>query len=1305
MHNTLKGPDTKWGFDQNARDRVLIVQDESGRFSDGHADRTLLITVTREGWAEDGQMVGACLPQEYATAFTHATRDSMEIIEEQFTVTMNGFTMERPNTGGSRYAPVSDLRTIDYGLKQGWFENYHPAGIFNLNNYPFNTRLRRDAGIVSYDPRKAVYYTYETDGFETRPGYLNLLDLPSTMPVGESDSSMVYGPDIRRFLWIYVEFTRRVDGGEQPLINPAYAELEVLPQHWGHILVMDSSKSRAHMEADLVYQLRKIHPQLRVELGTYETDGMMTLEFILPYDLDLSLPYLKPLNSAEHAGVLPFGYDGYHLNTPQGRTYTFLGMDGWSQGYNESQLDFEYPSMALGIQGVHAVSPIAISVGENLGDEHEGEFVSEHIIPPEQYGVNPFDGSEISARISLTNVPDGLVLKRAEWIFENEEVEGVEIIRPAYLFRRLLDLNHEWDGNFDLWNMTKLGATIWDYDPNLVEYTKGPTMATSPIKTSAPDAQVFLHVAPPPQTDGSDTSNISPFHVTTPKEGKLRLVFDIFVSEEGVEIIPTPDELKQRLYSTLAGSGGPQPIHSTTVLELDRYQPEDAPFTIERIKTDLLFNWDHFAVPYSLYVKRDTMRPLLDVIGKMAESDDYGYEGATSSGVGEKPLEAEDVLAHVNEKGEFIYPTIMFKPGMVMAAPNEFVFYMNSMGPEEINNQTLEGGCVIGLVTPYISDDEEFWDNYAPQTFPVVIGNLSGGVVGEKTLDIWLQFENDYAFTNMPLDADFNTLVAERLSEVNAEITYDPETDELTIHSLGGDITLFAVNHVADSGVTDLVLPADTYRSQSGYYTEYVDYAQNITRTKHKTVFTVSGDMDVPLLKPPAPIDMSFVEMPEFLRINQEQYGGFEADELDGFNLAIGDELDESGRTQVSLTYPLVYEWATKAESALRAPDYWGKQPSPKPYYIAARTADARVIDLFRQGRVNEYNEAQDFRLSYAIDGEAKWHGLGDPMRIDLRFGQVVEEDGVEVLYLPINISSIHRLDVDAKIVLDFRINLGFSSGDVSKEAILTLNVVQPEGLVAVTEQNASETINIKSLLNQAKAIGQTAAYDCPHRATSFGGYDNLTQVTGFKNTVDPMEDWFSEFVGVDMSHSTGELKIRAGVRSPNTIVVSAFFEGATLGDLQSAGPFNFYQLKDGVMLVLKFEPVVLPVVTVDQSPLLEMHASVNSDGRSMRYGYQLVPELVMPEDRAALSSGVSIRSRLSIGAENDPQRPWETMNYTVGNPLTSISAGVSRNDAIPDWIPYFNGVQPNQPLRARLHAFVSVPWKRHYVIKKLIND
>ncbi len=33
MQNTLEGPDTKWGFDRNARDRVLIVQDESGRFS------------------------------------------------------------------------------------------------------------------------------------------------------------------------------------------------------------------------------------------------------------------------------------------------------------------------------------------------------------------------------------------------------------------------------------------------------------------------------------------------------------------------------------------------------------------------------------------------------------------------------------------------------------------------------------------------------------------------------------------------------------------------------------------------------------------------------------------------------------------------------------------------------------------------------------------------------------------------------------------------------------------------------------------------------------------------------------------------------------------------------------------------------------------------------------------------------------------------------------------------------------------------------------------------------------------------
>src|SRR5699024_9143006 len=128
-----------------------------------------------------------------------------------------------------------------------------------------------------------------------------------------------------------------------------------------------------------------------------------------------------------------------------------------------------------------------------------------------------------------------------------------------------------------------------------------------------------------------------------------------------------------------------------------------------------LFNWDHFAAPYSLYVKRDTIRPLLDVIGKMGSSDEYGYEGGISTGSVERPLSAEEVLDFVNEKGEFIYPTIMFKPGMVTLGGNEFVYYMNTMGPEEINHQTLEGGYMIGLVTPYIPYDDEFWNDYSHQ--------------------------------------------------------------------------------------------------------------------------------------------------------------------------------------------------------------------------------------------------------------------------------------------------------------------------------------------------------------------------------------------------------------------------------------------------------------------------------------------------------------------------------------------------------------------------------------------------------------
>ncbi len=65
----------------------------------------------------------------------------------------------------------------------------------------------------------------------------------------------------------------------------------------------------------------------------------------------------------------------------------------------------------------------------------------------------------------------------------------------------------------------------------------------------------------------------------------------------------------------------------------------------------------------------------------------------------------------------------------------------------------------------------------------------------------------------------------------------------------------------------------------------------------------------------------------------------------------------------------------------------------------------------------------------------------------------------------------------------------------------------------------------------------------------------------------------------------------------------------------------------------------------------------------------QLRLQLVMPEDRAALSNGNIIRSQLHIGEDNDPRRPWDTVSYTVGSAVTSITAGISRNDAIPNWI------------------------------------
>lgn len=140
-------------------------------------------------------------------------------------------------------------------------------------------------------------------------------------------------------------------------------------------------------------------------------------------------------------------------------------------------------------------------------------------------------------------------------------------------------------------------------------------------------------------------------------------------------------------------------------------------------------------------------------------------------------------------------------------------------------------------------------------------------------------------------------------------------------------------------------------------------------------------------------------------------------------------------------------------------------------------------------------------------------------------------------------------------------------------------------------------------------------------------------------------------------------------------------------------------------MLVLKFDPVILPVVLVDQSPLLGFTATMNETGNRFNYSYQFVPELAMPEDREALTIDANIRARISIGDDNDPSQPWERKSYEIGLSIGNINYGGSGNYDVPTWIPYFNNVQPNQSLRARLHAFVSMPWKRHYVIKKLIND
>lgn len=1073
-------------------------------------------------------------------------------------------------------------------------EHHTETPPFTLPHYPFQKELRSSEVEGRYSPNKAKYFDFRQDYSAIHPKpLLNQFDLSSKLieVTRYNYEPILMGNDFRQFGVVYIEFRNELD---QPVVNPLFAGIET-PSRFGHYILFDTTRSRAHIESDIKAQTRKIHPDIEFNISDYEGPPYRRMTLTLPLGWHFNRPqfYIDGygLNEGSNQEQGAPSADGtmrlyqeeiLQFNAGQGVYGVQLGPDGLSLEYSQDPaVPFPFPAQYL-----YPTTADALTIPWTPVDfETSKKYTVDVTIPTTAYTYDQNRPWQVFAKLGVTPEAGEIGLSSAVWVIEGAEGEP-DVELPAYFIRYVTGTMPPEDGGGfgPIGGGTPTQTTAVFKCPEGMTYLEREILKNSVAVADGVGA-IEMRIAPPP----IDGYGISPFIGIKPVEAKLRLTFERPDIDDTFKFFTgSSSELQEALAMTPQIPKGmfvPPDQDIFTFSNPEGTEVGDPEYKI-MVESNLGFNWSSIYSKGGVLIGKTIVEELMDYLGNPAYVADIGfdYDGRW------QPVPEEQLLNYLRPDGSILLPIIMGQLSVEESVEGNFSAFVlhiedtNIIDPHTVKHLEIEVNYDF-LITGIYADNMN-------KTLPLVMNNvLQGRSPEEVFVEVMLRGVGEVnGVSRVSLDkadAVSGSVFGDEFNGLDFEVIFDAVADTLTVTKMGGPQGLLAVSSATTTTpYAPLTVPVDIVQRS----VDYVDWVDSTTATATHPVtkhliplpFPEEGDLYLPEIAAAYTVEA----LPTALRDELAGQGfTFNSTETVAHNVVITEPLSEglphALTAQVQMAAPYV-NMAAKAAAGYDTMD--SNTYRFKRECVMIKITEHEVINAW-QAKKDSLTPAN---LMTTVFIDAHYRASSGNLRMhSVMYGEcrVVMEGEVECLYVPIPIYANLSMGVQGYTVM---INLppnGYQHYKPINLAVTT-TFVEPTGLVALTKALEAEVIGIGSLWTAATSVTAQTLYDNPVYIESFS---EAPPFSGSNESISwhsrPVIDGYGQADQVQIGDFNGSgaanavIKAQGGLNRDTASIIAIVLEGVTIPPEfpTETGPFKILQVGSDVQIFTKFDVLTLP--------------------------------------------------------------------------------------------------------------------------------
>ena len=1130
-------------------------------------------------------------------------------------------------------------------------EHHTETPPFTLPHYPFQKELRNSEVEGRYSPNKAKYLDFRQDFSAVHPKpLLNQFDLSSKLiqVTRYNYEPILMGNDFRQFGILYIEFRNEMD---QPVVNPLFEGIET-PSRFGHYLLFDTTRSRAHIDTDLRAQTRKIHPEIVFSISDYEGAPYRRMQLTLPLGWKYNRPqfYVESygLNEGQNQEDGAPSNDGtmrlYQeeivlFNGAQGVSGVQLGSDGLSTEYSQDPpVPFPFPAQYL-----YPTTANALTVPWTPTDfETTKKFTVDVTVPTTAYMFDADRPWQVFAKLGVTPEAGDVGLSSAVWIIAGEEGEP-DVELPAYFIRYVAGTMPPEDGG---------GIPIGPGGPEATQTTsvfKCPEgmeyLERELLKNSVAVADgvgvIEMRIAPPPV----DGFGYSPYVGIKPVEAKLRLTFERPDIDDRFEFFTgDPNELRNAMALTPGmppGMIAPEGLQFLSYEKVDEGTPD---YTL-KITSNLAINWNKFYTPIGVLLGKSLVEEILEYLG----NEDYYKDIGFSFRGNWQPVPEEHLLSYLRPDGSILLPLVFANLNIQWDEVIDDCLFgilieeTNPLGPgqviKDISTSVKIDMAVIGDAIQNMN-----------VALPLVIGNVLQGrsPVDIKVEALILDVADPHATgrtTLLTVEPGTGDIFGTTFKGLDFEMVYDAQADTITVTKMGGPYGLISISaSTADTPYAPLTVPEGVVmKTVNGLDWDDSDEATTshpLTKYIIPLPFNEEGDIYLPGID----VDHTVEVLPTTFR---------EALATAGLTYSVADSVannvtvtpngvngitaDVSVQVDIAAPYVAKDILMNAGYDVGNSNTYFHRRE-----FVMVKVTTKAVIDnwqALRDGSLVSTPANTPYAEVRYISDASRWQQVHVVMLADCR----VEMEGeVECLYVPIPIyRTLATGQHEYTARLDFP-PVGFQSyGSVTVKMQPTF--VEPVGLTTVTKELEATTPNIAALWSQAYEVGCYGIYNDPMQVdqfTSTAPFTGMNESTSWHSTPIIGVSGSADTVQAVGFNDSGALGVRlvpkGGLNRPTTGILIIALAGATLPPefVTEVGAFKFVQVENAVLILAKFEVLTLPrTVYPFAQNLIEYTDGFDTNSVNVRQTVAL-DKTLLPAPIQAANGNIRVEStfRMSYG-------------------------------------------------------------------------